>query len=244
MSFSEAADELFITQSSISKHIQTIEEILNLELIDRRRMRLTPAGDRFYVCAKQIVKQYDSMLQIMQDYRKDYNLQVRIVAIPALALSIISKLMSNFWKEHPDVNYQLTEMEMSRAMAAFHHAKADIAIVRTNMLDKCQNYNIIPLKEDEVVVLCSPSHRFATYDEVPLKDVIGEHTVFHNYALAEIKLLLKKYDASLKLLKPSVLSTSTPNLYQYVYNGVGISIVTHELAKLMDPRWNPDHRAD
>jgi LysR family transcriptional activator of glutamate synthase operon len=235
MSFSEAADELFITQSSISKHIQAIEETLNLELLDRRKMRLTLAGDRFYVFAKQIMKQYDSMLQVMKDYSKDYNRQVRIVAIPALALSGISALLSNFWKEHPEVNYHLTEMEMSRAMSALHEAKADIAIVRTNMLDNPQNYNVIPLREDEVVILCSPSHRFAACKDVSLSEVVKERTVFHNYALAEIKLLLKKHDTSLKLLQPSVLSTSTPNLYQYVNNGIGISVVTNELAKLMDP---------
>jgi DNA-binding transcriptional LysR family regulator len=236
MSFSEAADELFITQSSISKHIQSIEETLNLELFDRRRMHLTAAGDRFYVFAKQLVSQYDSMLQVMQNYREDYNRQVRIVAIPALALSGISKLMSEFWKDHPNVNYQLTEMEMPQVLAAFHEAKADIAIVRSNMLDNIQNYNIIPLKEDEVIILCSPTHRFAACKEVPISEVVKEHTVFHNYALAEIKLLLKKYDTSLDLLQPSVLSTSTPNLYQYLNSGIGITVVTNELAKLMDPQ--------
>ena len=57
-SFTRAAEELYLTQSTVSSHISALEQQLNVRLIHRgarRRVRLTAEGERAYEMAKDIL---------------------------------------------------------------------------------------------------------------------------------------------------------------------------------------------
>jgi len=237
MSFSAAANHLYISQSSLSKHIKSLEEIFNVKLLDRttHRLRLTPAGERFYRYASQMIKLYDSMFLSMQEYRADFDRTVRIVIVPATYASNCAALLSRFKKEYPDVDFQLIELEMPQAMTFFNDSKADFAIVRVNLLEKPEDYFVIPFHSEEMFVLCSRSHPFASKTEVPLKDVVHEKLVLHKNAVSEITILIKKYLPQLEVITPTVASTNNPTLFEYVANGMGISLATMSYTKSVDP---------
>ena len=60
LNFSHAAQELHITQPVLSKHIAALEDELRFKLAERGRMlRLTPAGERFLLCAQSTVTAFD-----------------------------------------------------------------------------------------------------------------------------------------------------------------------------------------
>ena len=57
-SFTKAAEALYLTQSTVSAHINALEEILQMRLIQRgarRRVQLTPEGKQAYDMAKEII---------------------------------------------------------------------------------------------------------------------------------------------------------------------------------------------
>lgn len=60
LNFSHAAQELHITQPVLSKHIAALEDELRFKLAERgRTLRLTPAGERFLLCAQSTVTAFD-----------------------------------------------------------------------------------------------------------------------------------------------------------------------------------------
>lgn len=66
-SITKAAESLFISQSTISKAIKSLEQAYNTELIDRkaRKFKLTSAGEIFYNSAVKIVSNYQSETEVL-----------------------------------------------------------------------------------------------------------------------------------------------------------------------------------
>jgi DNA-binding transcriptional LysR family regulator len=65
--FTSAAAEFCISQSSLSKHIKSLEDELQVKLLDRstRSVKLTEAGSDFFTYATQIVETYNEMQTMM-----------------------------------------------------------------------------------------------------------------------------------------------------------------------------------
>ena len=70
-SFSEAAHESFISQSTLSKQIKSLERELGFKLFDRttRKIKMTRAGEIFSKYAHSIVNEYNLMMQEMKLYQ-------------------------------------------------------------------------------------------------------------------------------------------------------------------------------
>ncbi|MDP4104117.1 MAG: LysR family transcriptional regulator, partial [Bacillota bacterium] len=68
-SFSKAADDIFLSQSTVSSHIQALEKSLNMRLFDRvgREIVLTPYGSRLYQWAlKLLLLKDEAMLDLKE----------------------------------------------------------------------------------------------------------------------------------------------------------------------------------
>ena len=68
--FTLASQELYISQSSISKHIKSLEKELGVELFNRqhRSVRLTEAGEEFYKFASKSMTNYNNILLDMKSF--------------------------------------------------------------------------------------------------------------------------------------------------------------------------------
>ncbi len=79
-SFTEAAEQCYISQSAISQQIQSLEKELGVELIQRknRRFTITPAGQYFYSHCKAILEQVDDLIRETKRLETGRELQLRI----------------------------------------------------------------------------------------------------------------------------------------------------------------------
>ena len=69
-SFTQAAQALFLSQSTVSAHLATLETALSARLLDRdarRRVRLTPEGERVYPAAKKILADCAALEEVLQN---------------------------------------------------------------------------------------------------------------------------------------------------------------------------------
>ena len=84
--FLEAAENLHIAQSTLSKQIQKLETELNLPLFDRTRRQavLTPAGELFLQEAAELSLQYHQMLQKMHPFQETTRQPLRVGSLPFL----------------------------------------------------------------------------------------------------------------------------------------------------------------
>lgn len=235
--FYDAANEIYVSQSSLSKYIQMIEKQISVQLFDRSRRKivLTPAGEKFYTYAEDIVEKYDEMLSAMEEFVAGTSDQVRVVTVSAPHIYGFSFVFYRFSKEHPEIDFSLQEKEMCEAMQALKNGEADFAVVRTNLVPELEQYNEIRFNHEKMYLMCDPSHPLGELDEVSLSDILNEKLVLQKFAVDELQLLFKKHHLPVNNMKIQLVSTRGSMMLEYIKNGLGVSIVSAGLAKHLDP---------
>ena len=111
--FLEAAENLHIAQSTLSKQIQKLESELNLTLFDRTRRQavLTPAGELFCQEASELSRQYHQMLQKMRHFKESERQPLRVGSLPFLTQYHLTSRHPRFAHTHPEVELMLEECE-------------------------------------------------------------------------------------------------------------------------------------
>src|ERR1041384_5211428 len=108
LSFTRAAEELFLTQSALSRQMQTLEEQLGLPLFERRhrQLLLTDAGQVLHAAAKSVLEE---IAQAVAAIRRDQAAQPLTVSTnqPFASLWLIPRL-SRFRERHPSVDVYIS----------------------------------------------------------------------------------------------------------------------------------------
>ena len=104
-SFSEAAEECYISQSAISQQVQALERELGVILLKRenRRFSLTPAGEHFYRQSLLLMADFERLCKetAQIDHGDDFTL--RIGYLKGYGGSEFQKAVAEFTAKHPDV---------------------------------------------------------------------------------------------------------------------------------------------
>ncbi len=188
-SFSAAAEDLYISQSSLSKLIMALEKELGVRLFDRthRQIALTPAGEAFLPHARSLDAAYRGLLADMVAHQA--NPALTIVAIPVIAQYDIPSYVAQFRSAHPDIALTLEEREASAILPALHNHQFDMAFVRDNYLDATQ-FVVKQITGDHMVAVVSTRHRYATRACLALEELADENhimfdkgTVVHELAV-------------------------------------------------------------
>lgn len=132
-SFSQAAVLLNITQSALSKQIINLEKELNLQLINRenrRRIKLTDAGEQIHNYAATILTQQQLLLKTVSEFQNLERGTLRIAAVPILAQYNMTAVLAKFMADYPQIDLQLYEGENDVVLDKLQHNRADLAIVR------------------------------------------------------------------------------------------------------------------
>ena len=170
-----AADSLFISQSSLSKHIGQLEKELGVTLFDRtgRNIRITSAGMDFAQYAREEVARYEAILCKLQGYKEPGQTKLAIGTIPILAQYGLHKRLLDFQKKNPQIRLSLLEEKSDHILKLLDDELVEMAIVRTaSLMD--DSYKVIPLAEDELVMACSNQHSLAARESVCLTELAEE----------------------------------------------------------------------
>ena len=100
-SFTKAANALYMAQSTVSNHIQQLEESLGLVLFARdmkRNISLTPDGNRIYQFAKEILLRCSELEETILENKKK---SVNYWSVHSANRSILPELIHKFIKTHP-----------------------------------------------------------------------------------------------------------------------------------------------
>ena len=104
-SFSEAAEECYISQSAISQQVQTLERELGVTLLKRenRRFSLTPAGEHFYRQSLLLTADFERLCKETAQIAHGDDYTLRIGYLKGYGGSEFQKAVAEFTAKHPDV---------------------------------------------------------------------------------------------------------------------------------------------
>lgn len=235
MNFSQAAEELCISQSSLSKKIKALEIELDICLFDRttRSIRLTEAGAALIPLAKESVLLEERVNTQMKHFRLRTREVLRIASFPVLHLYGMSEMLANYRRTHPSTTLQITEGEMWSTITALEQGQVDMAILRTNFLPDGDKYEVFPLIDEELVAICSKEHPFAQREQISLSDLQHENFVLLRAGFQEYKTGLSAMGYELELNKMNVMCQNPGAITDFVEKNLAISLMMGEMAHLL-----------
>ncbi|MDJ0906475.1 MAG: LysR substrate-binding domain-containing protein [Woeseiaceae bacterium] len=124
-SFTQAADELFITASAVSHQVKGLEQELDVQLFVRgsRELKLTETGKAFFDEVEPLIERLDA---IAGSYRKDGpSRSIRISVQPFFASEYFVPRLSEFTAEHPNIDIQVGTSDESSEK---HPADVDLSV--------------------------------------------------------------------------------------------------------------------
>jgi LysR family transcriptional activator of glutamate synthase operon len=176
-SFSEAADEHYISQSSLSKKIIALEKELGVAIFDRskRKVSLTEAGEAFLDHARKLDIAYKALIVDLNGYKSDAD-SFSIAAIPVLTQYGITSYIAQFQDLYPDIHFNLEEIHGLNIFPALEERRFDVAITRHNFLDH-DKFTSFEIRKDKLLVVISPKNRHATRSSISIKELSGDNFI-------------------------------------------------------------------
>ncbi|MEO6681668.1 MAG: LysR substrate-binding domain-containing protein [Ginsengibacter sp.] len=173
LSFSKAAQTLFMSQPAISNHIKLLEVEYRNALFNRKgnTISLTETGEilsRHLQDALKIQRQLQFELSTLQEL-KNVTGKLTIGASTTVALYIIPKILSAFHQRHPNLKIQLVNRNSENIIKALLEDEIDIGIVEIDQ--KVTTISYQNFMTDEVVAVCATESNIAQQKTIELKDL-------------------------------------------------------------------------
>ncbi|MEA2256358.1 MAG: LysR family transcriptional regulator, low CO2-responsive transcriptional regulator [Solirubrobacteraceae bacterium] len=172
-SVTSAADELVVTQPSVSAAITALSHELGTPLLERsgRGVRPTAAGRAFAPFATDVIGLLEKGRQAAGEAAASSERVLRIAAVTTAAESFVPALMRAFSLRHPDVRLGLSVGNRSRVIDLLLSHKADVAFGGRPPGD--QRIRARPFRPNELVLISAPDDPLAGTDAIGPTELNG-----------------------------------------------------------------------
>lgn len=169
LNFTEAARQLFITQSTLSQQIRQLETELQVPLFDRigKRTYLTEAGTEFLPYAKQTVADSEGGVQRLRDLQNIQTGELRIGVVFTLSDLLTSTLIS-FSKQYPNIKLVVISRPVNELLDLLKERKLDL-ILSYRPDDEDSQIEFFPLFDSNLSVIVNYNHPLIAQREVSLE---------------------------------------------------------------------------
>lgn len=193
-SITKAAQELFITQPTISSAIRELEIEFKITLFYRtgNQLTLSEEGESFYQRASQLLQMSLEMQDEFSDHARLHS-TLRIGTPPMLSTVFFPELLISFHKEYPNISVRLDEYGSVRACELVQNDHLDLAIVNMELynLDK---FNCQMLTKDQLVYCVSKNHPLYQADSITIEQLAEERMLFFNSDSVQNNLLKSRFN--------------------------------------------------
>lgn len=173
--FSAAAEEINVTQPTLSHQIKRLEEEMGVQLFIRttRSIQLTPAGREFVAYAKKILQEVENAKNAMIEYSQLKRGYLKVGAIPNLIYMGVIKLIADFQKKYPGIQIKLYEDNSDDLLKMMQANELDVAFITYPYISKTE-LDFYPLIYDDLVLVVSRNHPLANRDIVKVSELAEE----------------------------------------------------------------------
>jgi DNA-binding transcriptional LysR family regulator len=173
-SFSKSAKLNGLTQSAVSQQARAMERHFKALLIDRsqKQFQLTREGLRVYESSKEMLHTYDTLLSELQEMKKVVSGTIRISTIYSIGLHELPPYIKRFLHDFPSVNIRIEYRRSNLVYEDILHNAVDFGLVA--FPTKTRQVEVVPFRNDHLVVIVHPQHALARRGEVEVKDLAGQ----------------------------------------------------------------------
>lgn len=177
LSFTKAAEQLFVSQPALSRHIKNMEEELNIQLFVRTSngIRLTPAGSSLYVGMLDLYSNYIEMVQKAEKVQKGLSGSLKIGILDQTNVADFMPLIyRDFQKNYANVDLSFQEGSFKYLLSELYAGRLDMIFTLKFEIERKESiiYQYVSRSKDYIVM--SKFHPLAGKERVTLDDVKNE----------------------------------------------------------------------
>lgn len=184
--FGRAAESLHLSQPALSKQIQSLEDSLKIQLLERTKhyCRLTMAGKKFLETARRILQEMEEGIQITRQVADGQMGKVRVGFTEATLYSLAPNIFKTYREHYPQVDLILTSGGTENNVEALRTHRIDLGFVYLPIREP--SLSVYPLYEEHYIAAIPSCHRLARQKQISLQSLANEPLIFYPRSLAPI----------------------------------------------------------
>lgn len=227
LSFSKAAEELFISQPAVTKHIKELENKLCIALFLRKgnRISLTTAGNIVYNYAQKAFSLHTELEYEIGALKNTMKGRLRLGASSTISQYILPQILADFHSRFPGIEVSLNNgnsFDMEKMLAG---GQIDIAIVENQ--SSRADFRYKKLIEDEIVAITGINSNYAKLNSINLNDLQTMPLILRERGSGTLEVIehqLKKANIDIESLNIVIHLGSTEAIKNFLthYDGIGL----------------------
>lgn len=242
-----AAEELFFSQPTLTRHIKLLEESLGATVFDRttRKLELNEYGRLLLPYAKEIVRLYDEATELISNRQRNASSLVTVGSFPSLSLYSIAEILEHFNARCPELSIRIVEDGSPALLRLLEKDLCDFAFVRRfrTDIDKDDEIVSVPLASDRMVALIPDGHPLAKCEALSIARLRGESLLMPKGDMFYRRLLSAFSRAG---FQPNIsfVGSRTEDVAELVRKGMGIAFTLRSSCRTLNSQGISIHDLD
>ena len=235
LNFTKCAEQLYISQPAVSKHIGELESRYKVQLFERSgsRLALTEAGRVMLEHAERIADGYRRLQYEMDLFTDRLGGELKVGASTTIAQYVLPQVLARFTARFPEVKVSLASGNSEQVEAALARHDTDLGLVESSARHPGFHYE--PFIPDELVLIASTKGRYGRCDQVTLAELQTVPLVPRESGSGTLEVISKYLaaaDVRLASLRVVMQLGSTESIKSFVRNSDAMAIVS--VASIVD----------
>jgi DNA-binding transcriptional LysR family regulator len=196
----KSAENLFVSQSSLSQYLSKLEAELETPLFNRNKneMTLTPAGNLYVESAKTVVQLKKKLYQNIKNLSGTGRISIGVTS--QWGINMITNIISEYKKTFPNVILEIIQDSVPSIKKDINLGKIDFALMSVNTLnDVLVKYEV--LRQEEIVFAVPNTHNYCLIHKNESKQIITSELeqIFRNDSF-----ILSKKDSTIRIIADNI----------------------------------------
>jgi len=236
LSFTQAAQELHLSQPAVSMQIKQFEEAAGLPLFEQvgKKIFLTHAGKEMHHYCRNIAFELNEAQEVLEQLKGGHRGHLDI-SVATTANYFATRLLAAFARKFPDITFSLDVTNRATLLSQLEQNEKDIVIMGRPPPE--MNLETHVFMENPLVVIAPPNHPLANNKSLDLADLANELFVVREPA-SGTRIAMQRFFAERGIeFKTGMEMTSNEAIKQSVEAGLGLGIVSvHTLELELETR--------
>ncbi len=228
LSYTKAAEILYLSQPAVSQQIKALEQALGLRLFERkgRGIVLTRAGEVLLVHAERLLSQLAQTAPVVEEIRALKRGSVVIGASTSAGTYVVPALLGAFHAHNPHLHVTLTVVNRHTIEEYLLAHRIDLAVI--SFVEQQERFTLEFLQPYELVIVAPHGHPLAGHKQLTLHDLQRETFLLREHG-ADIRLETEQLFASADVhLRTNLEFGSIEAIKEGVIAGLGIALLSYE----------------
>lgn len=229
--FTRAAEQLYVSQPSITNAIHKLEQELQVQLFDRRQKKpvLTSEGAYFFQEITPVLQKINTILTELENLRNLTQGTIKIAVPPIIGTYLFPTIFAKFYQAYPGITLQLCEDGSWNAREKLERGELDIGIIiLPTHTDTLESRTIIKVPW---VVCTAPDHPFTRQESVTFAQLAQERLITLKKDSYQYNLTLEQFQK--RGLDPNIVlsSSQAQTITALVAQNMGVAILMDMVAR-------------